>query len=213
MTACTHSLSTPGRPCPWCGTMIAADAGSGGTPASAAPPAAGVATYREGVADRKGSGSSAPAAPTLFDVPGDGTDGLSAALPAAPVGGTATPRLPGTSNTPRARTSDPASAHQAAHRARSNAAINADRCLLAHGHAGTTGLTGDELEQVTGIAYQTIGPRRPALEDAGLIAKARDHDGRLLRRTNRKGNPEQVYVITAAGRDEIAARQLTEAAS
>jgi hypothetical protein len=108
-----------------------------------------------------------------------------------------------TNSTPRARNSDPQTAHQAAARARSTAALNRDRCLIAHADAGDEGLTGEELAAATGLEYATIGPRRPRLEDDGLLVKGR-RDGCEWTRPNARGNAQQVYVATAAGLVEAA---------
>lgn len=66
--------------------------------------------------------------------------------------------------------------------------------------------TGWELEKATGRPYQSVGPRRPSLEAAGLLVKAQG-----VRRTNARGNAEQVYRITADGL-RAAARLLEVAA-
>jgi len=95
---------------------------------------------------------------------------------------------------PVARHTDPATAHDAANVAKSNAAHNRLKVLLAHYEAGERGLTGDELEQATGLPYETLGPRRPALEADGLIVATG------TRRPNRRGNMQAVYRITEAGR-------------
>lgn len=96
---------------------------------------------------------------------------------------------------PIARATDPATSHDAASTAKLAAAKNRITVLLAHEAAGADGLTGDELEQATGLDYETVGPRRPWLVDNGFLA----FNG--VRRPNRKGNAEQVYTITAAGVD------------
>lgn len=106
---------------------------------------------------------------------------------------------------PVARLTDPETAHEAAHRARSRSAADADLVLKAHARAGEQGLTGYELEKATGRPYQSVGPRRPALEAAGLIVKAQG-----VRRPNARGNAEQVYRITADG---MAAARLLEVAA
>lgn len=93
-----------------------------------------------------------------------------------------------------ARASDPATAHEAAARAATGELTNRMLCLHAHVYAGARGLTGDELENATGRPYEAIGPRRPSLEQAGLLRKATTVDGQL-----RKRGGKQVYVVTAAG--------------
>ena len=100
---------------------------------------------------------------------------------------------PGVGGQPRARRTDPATAHLAAITAAHTAPSNRMRVLFAHADAGERGLTGFELEQVTGMPYSVIGPRRPALEQDGLIADT------LVRRPNDRGNLQAVYAITPAG--------------
>ena len=78
--------------------------------------------------------------------------------------------------------------------AKAAAAENRIRVLMAHEAAGGDGLTGDELEQRTGTPYAVIGPRRPWLVDNEFLVQSGV-------RLNRRGNREQVFVITDAGRD------------
>jgi hypothetical protein len=101
---------------------------------------------------------------------------------------------PGKGGQPLARTSDPQTAHDAAHAARSTAAHNRYRVLQAHYAAGERGLTGDELAAATGLPYAVIGPRRPSLEADGLIAATN------VRRPSNRGTLQQVYAITEVGR-------------
>ena len=107
---------------------------------------------------------------------------------------------------PTARTSDPGTSHKAATRAAIKAESNKALLLIAHAEAGSRGLTGDEIETATGKPYQSIGPRRPALEEAGLVRKAIGDNGRLVER-----NDKQVYVITPMG--DIEANRLKKEAS
>lgn len=102
-----------------------------------------------------------------------------------------------TSIVPAARSTDPSTSHDAARRASSRAAADSELVLLAHADAGERGLTGYELAAATGRWYSSVGPRRPGLERLGLIAKVTG-----LRRENDRGNPEQVYRITHAGKAE-----------
>ena len=95
---------------------------------------------------------------------------------------------------PAARATDPATSHEAAATAKAAAAENRIRVLMAHEAAGGDGLTGDELEQLTGTPYAVIGPRRPWLVDNEFLVQSGV-------RLNRRGNREQVFVITDAGRD------------
>ena len=96
---------------------------------------------------------------------------------------------------PIARNTDPQPAHDAARTAKSIASERRVLTLHAHEAAGERGLTGDELELVTGIDYDVIGPRRPWLVDNGFLVATG------ARRVNRRGNSEGVYVITDAGRE------------
>jgi len=107
------------------------------------------------------------------------------------------PPVPATSGVPVARATDPRPAWNAAADAKSAAARNRVRCIMAHANAGDHGLTGDELEQATGVPYQTIGPRRPWLEDNGFLVAAGT-------RPNNGGRPVGVYVITGEGRSMVA---------
>ncbi len=104
-----------------------------------------------------------------------------------------------TSVVPAARATDPGTSHEAARRASSRAAADSELVLLAHCDAGERGLTGHELEAATRRPYESVGPRRPGLERLGLIAKVTG-----MRRENERGNPEQVYRITNAGKQEAA---------
>ena len=97
-------------------------------------------------------------------------------------------------NAPLARTTDPAASHQAATRAATFAESNRAKVLIAHADAGPRGLTGDELEEATKRPYESLGPRRPSLERAGLIVKVTDEFGHALQR-----NKKQVYRVTPAG--------------
>mgnify|MGYP000384988883 FL=1 len=102
---------------------------------------------------------------------------------------------------PVARVSDPPTAHLAAHKARARAHADARLVLAAHVAAGEFGLTGEELEEVTGRSYESVGPRRPGLEGVGWLCKAG------VRRPNRAGNLMQVYVATPEG---VAEHERTE---
>ena len=112
--------------------------------------------------------------------------------------------------TPAARATDPDTAVAAARKAQTTAAKNRLICLRAHAEA-PNGLTGDELAEATGLPYETIGPRRPGLERAGLVEKAEHEDGRPMRRPNNDGNAVQVYRITEAGRAALAAEDARQA--
>ncbi len=96
---------------------------------------------------------------------------------------------PRQSNPAKARLTDPQTAHDVTKRVK--VTEHTQIVLDAHRTAGERGLTGDELEQLTGLPYQSCGPRRPALERAGLLVKAGT-------RPNRRGNTEQVYKASTA---------------
>ncbi|MCB0967722.1 MAG: hypothetical protein KDB37_12875 [Ilumatobacter sp.] len=98
--------------------------------------------------------------------------------------------------TATARPSDPATSHEAAQRASTHELSDRLLCLKAHVYAGDRGLNGDELELRTGRPYESLGPRRPDLEKAGLLTKATTTGGKPLKR-----NRKQVYVATPAGRE------------
>lgn len=108
---------------------------------------------------------------------------------------------------PSSRSTDPETSQRAATKAAINAASNRARLLIAHHEAGQHGLTGDDIEAATGIAYQAIGPRRPSLERAGLVAKAIGDDGQYITR-----NDKQVYRITSRGAIEARRLQREDAA-
>lgn len=195
--------------CSWCATEVAV--GDEVDLALTALPAAGAA----------GDGDAPEARPRLLPAP--------AALPrpADPgrtvdqldlfaVAATDSVRMASARSTPAAtantRTLDPTTSHQAAEKVRNRTKADTELVLVAHARAGARGLTGDELEQATGRPYQSVGPRRPALEkQLGYIAKRTDATGRVVTRTNRRGNSETVYAITPAGL--AAARRLLEVAS
>ena len=107
---------------------------------------------------------------------------------------------------PLARTTDPAASHQAASRAAIFAESNRAKVLIAHADAGPRGLTGDELEEATKRPYESLGPRRPSLERAGLIVKVTDDLGNDVQR-----NKKQVYRVTIAG-EHMAQQWRTESA-
>jgi len=104
---------------------------------------------------------------------------------------------------PVARSTDPATSWAAATNAKSTASQNRIRCLFAHVAAGERGLTGDELEQVTGIAYEVIGPRRPWLVENGFLTEP------IGKRQNNNGQAVNVHAVTPEGR-EMAARLVAE---
>jgi len=95
--------------------------------------------------------------------------------------------LPLVSGAPIARNSDPAAAHDAAARAAHDYTF--DQWLVLAAHVASVDLNGDELGAVCGRPYQSVGPRRPALERNGLIEETG---------TRRKG--KGCYRATDAGR-------------
>lgn len=86
----------------------------------------------------------------------------------------------------RARTTDPDTSHDAARKVN----VHGDTWLLLrlHVEAGERGLTGDDIETVSGRPYQSLGPRRPWLVEAGWVAATGD-----------KRNGKGVYTATPAG--------------
>ena len=72
--------------------------------------------------------------------------------------------------------------------------------LCAHADAGEHGLTGNELETVTGRPYAKLGPRRPALEAAGLVEKVFKTPSQPVRRDG-----QQVYRCTPLGYEHATA--------
>lgn len=121
-------------------------------------------------------GEAGPAAATV--VPGECSPSPSAHLPAAP----------------RARRTDPGTAHAAARRATGGAAAMRAAVLRAHADAGPVGLSGDELATALGVRYEVCGPRRADLRDIHHVAPLLDERGRQVVRDG-KG----VWQITAAG--------------
>lgn len=94
---------------------------------------------------------------------------------------------PVVSGAPIARNTDPQAAHDAAARAAHDYTF--DQWLVLAAHVASRDLNGDELGAVCGRPYQSVGPRRPALERNGLIEETG---------TRRKG--KGCYRATDAGR-------------
>ena len=94
---------------------------------------------------------------------------------------------PVVSGAPIARSTDPQAAHDAAARAAHDYTF--DQWLVLAAHVASRDLNGDELGAVCGRPYQSVGPRRPALERNGLIEETG---------TRRKG--KGCYRATDAGR-------------
>lgn len=162
-----HMTHAPGARCPWCQHTIATDD----------VPRTVVNVARDTGTDQRANASGSRVATIAPEVCG--------------------PPVPATSGVPVARATDPQPAWNAAADAKSAAARNRVRCIMAHANAGDNGLTGDELERETGVAYETIGPRRPWLEDNGFLVAAGT-------RPNNGGRSVGVYVITAEGRRMVA---------
>lgn len=145
------------------------------------------------LADRSVAGSLLAADdPARHD--GSSTAGPGSSLPGPAVCSAPTATSPGSGGQPRARVTDPVTAHHAADRARHKLTENQRAVLQAHAQAGPQGLTGDEMADLFGgeHTYPLYGPRRPQLERAGLLEKAG-------MRNNRRNNPVTVYRCTEAG--------------
>lgn len=109
------------------------------------------------------------------------------------------------SDPPRARSSDPATSHQAAARAKIKAGSNRARALAALASAGDEGLTDFELADRTGVQQTSIGCRRKELERAELVEFAG------VTRPSPTDSPARVYRPTVAGR--VLAQELASAAA
>lgn len=70
---------------------------------------------------------------------------------------------------PRARATDPATAHTAAQLAEPKAGTNRAIALHHLRQAGERGLTDFELADLTGLQQTSVGKRRGELRDAGLV--------------------------------------------
>ena len=194
-THCTHGGEamnvTIGAKCPWClTTPEARTAPPVATLATATvPEAVAVAPFDlpSGAPDATWKASSTAGSLGAGSIPaaGEFAPGVSATREYAAV----PPSRPALQGPPLARTTDPAAAHEAA--ARATFAGTFDQWLVLAAHVATRDLTGDELAEVCGRPYQSVGPRRPALERAGLIEETG------TRRAN-KG----VYRATDEGRRE-----------
>ena len=111
--------------------------------------------------------------------------GASPSAPATPTApGVVLPPAPGA----HARNTDPAAAHQAAARANANVSFDTWLVLAAHIAAGEHGMTGDDFPKRTGRPYQSLGPRRPWLVNAGWVEL-----------TDAKRKAKGVYRATDAG--------------
>jgi hypothetical protein len=96
--------------------------------------------------------------------------------------------------TPRARTTDPETSHEAAKTANVTAASNRGLALLALADAGPRGLNDFELASRTGKAQTSIGVRRKELVSLGLVERAPVHP-----RLSPSGSPSIVWHCTEAG--------------
>lgn len=70
--------------------------------------------------------------------------------------------------------------------------------------AGEYGATDDDLAFDTDLSPNTVRPRRGELAAAGFLVAAREPDGTPRTRPNKAGNPCQVWVLTAAAREQVA---------
>ena len=216
MSACSHSLGTPGRPCPWCLQVVPEIVSDGrmavdpsdtqpagkldvtgrvsGSPFDSgipAPSMEGPASSRV-LSVRPDTVRPVSGHPSLFDAPLEETRGASFAVVSISASAITSPRV--MADAPRARLSDPATAHEAAARALPWASVARWIVLCAHADAGERGLTGNELEQATGKPYAKLGPRRPALEAEGLVEKVYKTPSQPVRREG-----QQVYRCTELG--------------
>lgn len=185
---CTHGGEAtniaPGKRCPWClnivaehSAVLAARGGEGagsvvvaleaqrGFPAAhiAANPVTPIARAAAAAPEADPAASGAPiaaSAPTVASVPSPLPAGQSASVPSAA-------RRTGADAAPIARNTDPQAAHDAAARAAHDYTF--DQWLVLAAHVASVDLNGDELGAVCGRPYQSVGPRRPALERNGLI--------------------------------------------
>lgn len=69
--------------------------------------------------------------------------------------------------------------------------------------ANHAGLTDDELMHRPDLAdmpQNTVRPRRVELEQAGLVVRLTDADGKIVRRATTSGRAAQVWVISTAAR-------------
>jgi hypothetical protein len=176
VTACTHASVAhkhPGDWCPWaCGTRLTVDHIRAANawherPQVATVPGGGAPVPRVG----------APQGPAIAS--GVSVDREAAAGPP--------PRCVTPDATPRARRTDPPTAHDAARHAHAGATLDAWLVLAAH-LAAENGLTGDELAAVTGRKYEHVGPRRKPLTDAGWLV-----------RTDKKRGGKGVWEATSDG--------------
>lgn len=213
MTNCTHGPTAHlniGDRCSICGTVIvsfvaersavlATRGGEGvgsaltleahrGLPAAhiAANPVSPIARAAAAAPEADPAASGAPiaaSAPTVASVPSILTTAGQS------VSGSLFPdaRRTGADAAPIARNTDPQAAHDAAARAAHDYTF--DQWLVLAAHVASRDLNGDELGAVCGRPYQSVGPRRPALERNRLIEETG---------TRRKG--KGCYRATDAGR-------------
>lgn len=195
-----------GARCPWCRTIVAeparlATAAGVGTGSVCAlevrptTPAAHIAVGKQDVTREDGTDRGHTIA-ALEGFPGSlfesGVPTAPLAAPSVnphPAGLPAPETIPPVvvSGAPIARNTDPQAAHDAAARARHDYTF--DQWLVLAAHVASRDLNGDELGAVCGRPYQSVGPRRPALERNGLIEETG---------TRRKG--KGCYRATDAGR-------------
>ena len=201
---CTHTPSMDGRPCPFCGLIVpdgrtAATSGTCSQETVPVGPRAAAEMFRPISAASFVSlpvhGQTGSETPTLFDPPATtGSHAVDASGGLASVSNWAPASSPKDAGAPIARLTDPPAAHEAAARVAEWAQVHRWIVLCAHADAGEHGLTGNELEQVTGRPYAKLGPRRPALERDGLVRKLYRTPSQPVRRDG-----QQVYVITSTG--------------
>jgi hypothetical protein len=94
-----------------------------------------------------------------------------------------------------ARNTDPATSHAAARVVDKNIKGLMLVVYEAFVRAGKRGLTNTELVAATGLDWNTCTPRVAPLIDKGLIAVAKDSDGKEIRRLGGKGIQQQVRIV------------------
>ena len=66
--------------------------------------------------------------------------------------------------------------------------------------AGERGLTGEEIEDATGLSGNTSRPRLVTLRGLGLVMKATDDEGQVMTRPTRSGRQAVCWVATSEER-------------
>lgn len=100
---------------------------------------------------------------------------------------------------PAARSTDPATSHEAAAAVTPRAPAHRVVALLALAEAGSNGLTDYELEARTGIRQTSIGCRRKDLVRLGLVFERLTYEGEPVRRPGPTGALCQVWCCSWDG--------------